>query len=158
MPGYDLLARTVATTGRPVYDGSRLHWPQVRRSCGHLHGSPNWRCHQPTCVSHPHPWPAGTLKSQENILTLAQFDIKGAFNHDLSIRRDTQALKNKIKSLEEEKERLGEKVERAKGAVDKLPDRSSYMDVCTSLRKQQDEEVNLSTAIQVRTGGDAAAG
>lgn len=63
--------------------------------------------------------------------------------------RDTQALKNKIKSLEEEKERLGEKVERAKGAVDKLPDRSSYMDVCTNLRKQQDEEVNLSTAIQV---------
>lgn len=72
--------------------------------------------------------------------------------------RDTQALKNKIKSLEEEKERLGEKVERAKGAVDKLPDRSSYMDVCTSLRKQQDEEVNLSTAIQVWDGSDAVAG
>ncbi|GIL46395.1 hypothetical protein Vafri_3392 [Volvox africanus] len=67
-----------------------------------------------------------------------------------NLSKDTQALKNKIKSLEEEKERLGEKVERAKGAVDKLPDRSSYMEVCTNLRKQQDEEVNLSTAIQTQ--------
>ncbi|PNW70526.1 hypothetical protein CHLRE_17g723600v5 [Chlamydomonas reinhardtii] len=67
-----------------------------------------------------------------------------------TLSKDTQALKNKIKSLEEEKERLGEKVERAKGAVDKLPDRSSYMEVCTNLRKQQDEEVNLSTAIQTQ--------
>ncbi|KAG2490551.1 hypothetical protein HYH03_010945 [Edaphochlamys debaryana] len=64
-----------------------------------------------------------------------------------TLSKDTQALKNKIKNLEEEKERLGEKVERAKAAVDKLPDRSSYMDVCTALRKQQDEEVSLSQAI-----------
>ncbi len=41
-------------------------------------------------------------------------------------------------------------MERAKNAVDKLPDKASYTEVCTNLRKQQDEEVNLSTAIQVR--------
>ncbi|GFR42598.1 hypothetical protein Agub_g3529 [Astrephomene gubernaculifera] len=69
-----------------------------------------------------------------------------------NLSKDTLALKNKIKSLEEERERLGEKVERAKAAVDKLPDRSSYMEVCTNLRKQQDEEVNLSTAIQTQKG------
>jgi hypothetical protein len=35
--------------------------------------------------------------------------------------------------------------------VDKVADRASYMDVCASLRKQQDEEVALSQQLQVCT-------
>eukprot|EP00798_Chlamydomonas_sp_ICE-L_P015561 gene15561-21655_t len=67
-----------------------------------------------------------------------------------SLNRDTQALKARIKSLEEEKERLGEKVDRAHKQVEKVPDRQNYMDVCSSLRKQQDEEVNLSMSLQTQ--------
>lgn len=63
--------------------------------------------------------------------------------------RDTQALKGKIKSLEEEKERLADKVERARQQVDKVADKASYLDVCAALRKQQDEEVHLSLQLQV---------
>lgn len=47
--------------------------------------------------------------------------------------------------MEEEKERLNDKVAKAKGQVDKVADRANYMDVCSALRKQQDEEVHLST-------------
>ncbi|EFJ53072.1 hypothetical protein VOLCADRAFT_78702 [Volvox carteri f. nagariensis] len=92
------------------------------------------------------------MELKEEIKGMQQEFIELHKNSDAikNLSKDTQALKNKIKSLEEEKERLGEKVERAKGAVDKLPDRSSYMEVCTNLRKQQDEEVNLSTAIQTQ--------
>lgn len=37
--------------------------------------------------------------------------------------------------------------------VDKVADKGSYMDVCGHLRKAQDEEVALSTQLQVRGGG-----
>ncbi|KAG1672417.1 hypothetical protein FOA52_013202 [Chlamydomonas sp. UWO 241] len=63
------------------------------------------------------------------------------------LNKDTAQMKKRIKSLEEEKERLTDKVAKAKGQVDKIADRASYMDVCSALRKQQDEEVNLSTSL-----------
>ncbi len=34
--------------------------------------------------------------------------------------------------------------------VEKIADKNNYMDVCSALRKQQDEEVNLSMQMQVR--------
>ena len=58
-------------------------------------------------------------------------------------------MKKRIKSLEEEKERLNDKVTKAKGQVDKIADRQTYMDACSALRKQQDEEVSLSVQLQV---------
>ncbi|KAJ9520358.1 hypothetical protein QJQ45_030297 [Haematococcus lacustris] len=73
----------------------------------------------------------------------------GHGNHGL-LRRDTQALKVRIKGLEEEKERLTDKVERTKAQVDKVADKASYMDVCVALRKQQDEEVTLSQQLQAQ--------
>ena len=63
--------------------------------------------------------------------------------------RDTADMKKRIKSLEEEKERLNDKVTKAKGQVDKIADRQTYMDACSALRKQQDEEVSLSVQLQV---------
>jgi hypothetical protein len=62
-------------------------------------------------------------------------------------------MKKRIKGLEEEKERLSDKVAKAKAQVEKIADRSNYMDVCSALRKQQDEEVNLSTQMLVREKG-----
>ncbi|GFH17081.1 intraflagellar transport protein 81, partial [Haematococcus lacustris] len=67
-----------------------------------------------------------------------------------ALNRDTQALKVRIKGLEEEKERLTDKVERTKAQVDKVADKASYMDVCVALRKQQDEEVTLSQQLQAQ--------
>ena len=61
-------------------------------------------------------------------------------------------MKKKIKSLEDEKERLNDKVGKAKAQVDKIADRQPYMDACSALRKQQDEEVSLSLQLQVRCG------
>jgi len=63
--------------------------------------------------------------------------------------RDTADMKKRIKSLEEEKERLNDKVTKAKSQVDKIADRQTYMDACSALRKQQDEEVSLSVQLQV---------
>lgn len=67
-------------------------------------------------------------------------------------------MKKRIKGLEEEKERLSDKVAKAKAQVEKIADRSNYMDVCSALRKQQDEEVNLSTQMLVRAGGTGTGG
>ncbi|MEW5299244.1 MAG: hypothetical protein WDW36_002278 [Sanguina aurantia] len=58
-----------------------------------------------------------------------------------ALTKDTQAVKVKIKGLEEEKERLTDKVERARQQVERVPDKGSYIEVCASLRKQQDSEV-----------------
>ncbi|GAX78455.1 hypothetical protein CEUSTIGMA_g5895.t1 [Chlamydomonas eustigma] len=62
--------------------------------------------------------------------------------------KDSTDMKKRIKGLEDEKERLTDKVAKAKAQVDKIQDKASYMDVCSSLRKQQDEEVNLSIQMQ----------
>mmetsp|Transcript_19160 Transcript_19160/g.53649 ORF Transcript_19160/g.53649 Transcript_19160/m.53649 type:complete len:674 (-) Transcript_19160:217-2238(-) len=67
-----------------------------------------------------------------------------------AINKDKQALKARIKGLEEEKERLVEKVERAKAQVDRVADKNSYLEVCISLRKEQDEEVALSNQMQTQ--------
>lgn len=65
-----------------------------------------------------------------------------------NLTANTSDMKKKIKQLEEEKERLEDKVAKAKSQVDKIADKANYMDVCSALRKQQDEEVNLSTQMQ----------
>lgn len=67
-----------------------------------------------------------------------------------ALNKDTQALKIRITSLVEEKDRLQEKVERARQQVDKVADKASYMDVCAALRKAQDDEVALSTQMQTQ--------
>mmetsp|Transcript_9266 Transcript_9266/g.19811 ORF Transcript_9266/g.19811 Transcript_9266/m.19811 type:complete len:706 (+) Transcript_9266:158-2275(+) len=95
---------------------------------------------------------ADIMELKEEIKSLQQdfIEVHKANDSVKSLNKDTQAVKAKIKSLEEEKERLSEKVERAKSQVDKVPDKQTYMDVCTALRKQQDEEVNLSTQLQTQ--------
>jgi intraflagellar transport protein 81 len=63
--------------------------------------------------------------------------------------RDSTDMRKRIKGLEDEKERLTDKVAKAKAQVDKIQDKTSYLDVCSALRRQQDEEVNLSVQMQV---------
>lgn len=86
------------------------------------------------------------MELKEEIKTLQQQFIEVHKSNEAvkSLNKDTTQMKKKIKSLEEEKERLDDKVKKAKAQVDKIADRQNYMDVCSALRKQQDEEVNVS--------------
>ena len=64
------------------------------------------------------------------------------------LRRDSQAVKAKIKALEEEKQRLAEKVARAKERATALPEQAAFLEACSVLRRQQGEEVALSLQLQ----------
>uniref|UniRef100_A0A7S0WQ24 IFT81 calponin homology domain-containing protein n=1 Tax=Chlamydomonas leiostraca TaxID=1034604 RepID=A0A7S0WQ24_9CHLO len=90
------------------------------------------------------------LKEEIKQLQAAFVDTHKSAESVKALNKDTQALKVRITSLVEEKDRLQEKVERARGQVDKVADKASYMDVCAALRKAQDDEVALSTQMQTQ--------
>lgn len=68
------------------------------------------------------------------------------------MHRDLPALKNQLKQLQEEQERLTDKVARAKQVAAGLPDADSYRELCAALRRQHDEEVSISQQLQVGPG------
>uniref|UniRef100_A0A7R9YTN5 IFT81 calponin homology domain-containing protein n=1 Tax=Chlamydomonas euryale TaxID=1486919 RepID=A0A7R9YTN5_9CHLO len=87
------------------------------------------------------------LKEEIKMLQSQFIEVHRSSEGVKSLNKDTAAMKKRIKSLEEEKERLNDKVAKAKSQVDKVADRANYMDVCSELRKEQDEEVSLSTQL-----------
>lgn len=86
------------------------------------------------------------MELKDDIRTLqAEFvEVHKAAEAARAVNKDAQALRNKIKQLEEEKERLADKVERAKGQVAGVHDRAALLEVCSALRRQQDEQISLS--------------
>eukprot|EP00879_Flechtneria_rotunda_P022653 GHRR01023922.1.p1 GENE.GHRR01023922.1~~GHRR01023922.1.p1 ORF type:complete len:356 (+),score=131.38 GHRR01023922.1:142-1209(+) len=64
--------------------------------------------------------------------------------------KDLPQLRSLIKQMEEEKERLGEKVDRAANQATALPDASNYRDICVALRQEHDREVAISQQLQAQ--------
>jgi predicted nuclease with TOPRIM domain len=64
--------------------------------------------------------------------------------------RDSAALRAKITGLQEEKDRLSDKVRMSKEKFDRLEERMEYMECCNALRKTKDDEVMLSQQLQTQ--------
>ncbi|KAK9811633.1 hypothetical protein WJX72_007340 [[Myrmecia] bisecta] len=58
-------------------------------------------------------------------------------------RRDAGELKAELLQLEDQKERLAEKVARAKAKIKDVPELATWQDACAALRAQQEEEAAL---------------
>ena len=59
-------------------------------------------------------------------------------------------MKQRLKRLEEERERLGDKVRRAKEVAAGMPEAKEYTELCAALRRERDEEVAISQQLQVK--------
>lgn len=64
--------------------------------------------------------------------------------------KDLPQLRSRIKQMEEEKERLAEKVDKAAAQAAGLPDAATYRDVCVALRQEHDREVAISQQLQAQ--------
>eukprot|EP00878_Enallax_costatus_P017239 GHUV01018100.1.p1 GENE.GHUV01018100.1~~GHUV01018100.1.p1 ORF type:complete len:564 (+),score=220.22 GHUV01018100.1:880-2571(+) len=64
--------------------------------------------------------------------------------------KELPQLRSRIKQMEEEKERLQEKVEKAAAQAAGLPDASNYREICVALRQEHDREVAISQQLQAQ--------
>ncbi|KAF6264768.1 hypothetical protein COO60DRAFT_1654950 [Scenedesmus sp. NREL 46B-D3] len=64
--------------------------------------------------------------------------------------KDLPQLRSRIKQMQEEKERLADKVDKAAAQASGLPDAATYRDVCVALRQEHDKEVAGSQQLQAQ--------
>ena len=65
----------------------------------------------------------------------------------MSLCRDPQALKQKIKQMEEEKVRLNKLIQRSHQKVEALGSKEELLEACSSLRRFQEEKLSLESQV-----------